>query len=237
MTEDSGVFDKIDIKLGDSYFNGSQLGVEVVVQQDGAKPHIKRDVLPLIREQGHLGRRNIRIDTQAPQSPDLNVLDLAFNNAIQKTAKHSKYTAANTSEFIDNVKQCFNDYPVEKLVRICALQLVAYREILKINGGNQYDMPHTGIRKRQRQNEALHHEQYEDCADYNISAGLIKSAVTFYEMTANAQFPWNAHPNFVNNDGIRNCEIVPAPYFDVANDTDEADDPSDDRSVESDDEV
>jgi hypothetical protein len=148
-----------------------------------------------------------------------------------------KHTAANTGEFIATVKQCFNDYPIEKLIRICALQLVAYREILKSNGGNQYDMPHTGIRKRQRQNEALHHELYEDCADYNISAGLIKSAVTYYEMTANTRFPWNAHPNFVKDDGIINPEIVTTPYFDDAYDTDEADDPCDDRSVESDDEV
>jgi hypothetical protein len=66
MTENTGVFDQIDIKLGGSYFTGCQLGIEVIVQQDGAKPHIKRDIVPLIREQGHLGRRNIRIDTQAP---------------------------------------------------------------------------------------------------------------------------------------------------------------------------
>jgi hypothetical protein len=77
-------------------------------------------------------------------------------------------------------------------------------------------MPHTGIRKRQRHNASLHHNKYEDCADYNISAGLIKSAINFYETATNSLFPWDAHPNLIRDDGVINTETGPAPYFNLA---------------------
>ena len=97
-------------------------------------------------------------------------------------------------------------------------------------------MPHTGIRKRQQQNP----ERCYDCADVRVSASLIKTAVNFYESETRTPFPWNHHPEY-RQEGVvitstEECAFDPiSEYFDKW-DSDEADDPSDDRSVDSEDE-
>lgn len=78
---------------------------------------------------GKSNGRNIDVETQSPNSPDLNALDLAFNNGIESLARRIKNSCSSVSDFIEQVVQAFNDYPEEKLIRICALQLVAYREV------------------------------------------------------------------------------------------------------------
>jgi hypothetical protein len=231
MADPGGVFDMIEHKLG-SYFT-NPIHVTINVQQDGAKPHIAKTIIPAIKEESKKGKRLINMQTQPPQSPDLNVLDLAFINSIKKSAKYAKYEAnGDVKEFVRLVKESFSSYSSSKLSRICALQYVAYREILNVDGGNQYDMPHTGIRTRQKQNP----ESY-DCADVRVSALLIKTAVDFYERETGTSFPWNHHPDY-RQEGIaiqRTEESAfdhSSEYFDEY-DSDEADDPSDDRSVDS----
>ena len=52
---------------------------QILVQQDGAKPHISKRVVDSIKSACHANGNNIDVLTQPPQSPDLIVLDLAFN--------------------------------------------------------------------------------------------------------------------------------------------------------------
>lgn len=234
MTDPGGVFDTIEQKLG-CYFKNPQQ-VTINVQQDGAKPHIAKTIIPAIQEESRKGKRLIAMQTQPPQSPDLNVLDLAFINSIKKTAKYAKYEAnGDVKEFVRLVKESFSSYSSSTLSRICALQYVAYREILKVDGGNQYDMPHTGIRKRQKQNP----ESCYDCADVRVSASLIKTAVDFYERETGTSFPWSHHPDYRQEDVVSVFKRIEESAFDPSSeyfdecDSDEADDPSDDRSVDS----
>ena len=136
----------------------------------------------------------------------------------------------------------FNQYPAEKLVRLCALQLVAYREVLKNNGGNQYRMPHTawGIRNRQKSKFEHRHNTLEDCGDYDITADLVLAAVRVlqYEKESGQPFPWNQHPNY--EDDIEAAHS-PAPHEDEvfeylsSPEAFDDDDDADDRSIESDD--
>ena len=143
--------------------SGDLCGIDnCVVQQDGAKPHISKHIVPQIAAEGKRDGKNIVVETQPPQSPDLNVLDLAFNSSIQSVAKRIKYSVKSVEDFIDQVTEVFRSYPSDKLLRICALQLVAYREILQNLGGNQYDMPHTHIRLRQKNNFEKNGNIYED---------------------------------------------------------------------------
>lgn len=236
---ETGLFDSL-LRAGDK-----QDIPHWIVQQDGAKPHISKHVVPTITVAGHEGRRNIDVITQPPQSPDLNLLDLAYIHSIQSAAKRLKYSVNSVDEFIEQVTTAFQQYPDDKLLRICALQLVAYREILKDFGGNQYDMQHTGIRTRQMTNVKNGGSIYADISDYNINADLVRGAVEFYETHMHKSFPWSTHPNYplsvvpgVHEEAIVNpvdggVNPVDGAYFDPYSDSDDADDPyNDDRSVD-----
>jgi hypothetical protein len=56
---------------------------------------------------------------------------------------------------VQAVNEAWADYSPLDLVRVEALRFIAYREILKCGCGSQYDMPHTGITKRQRDGQAV----------------------------------------------------------------------------------
>jgi hypothetical protein len=47
------------------------------------------------------------------------------------------------------------EYDIDQFTRVHALIYVVYRCILENDGHNQYDMPHTGIRKRQNNGTAV----------------------------------------------------------------------------------
>ena len=64
------------------------------------------------------------------------------------------------------VVQAFEDYDVDKLERIDAIQYEIYRQIIDHDGGNDFPMPHSGIRNRQNMGEVVadlrvSNEQYE----------------------------------------------------------------------------
>jgi hypothetical protein len=195
LTSSDGIFAQIDDTLGTYYNADTKSGI--LLQQDGAKPHICKAAVSAVTAAGHISGRWIDVTTQPPKSPELNLLDLAFNYSLQKIAKRIKYSVTSKEEFIQIVSDAFHDYPVDKLIRINALQLVAYREILRAMGGNQYNMPHTGIRKRQHLNFQLRGDLYEDCADYSISAEVVRAAADYYEHESGHPFPWNQNPNYV----------------------------------------
>ena len=77
------------------------------------------------------------------------------------------------------MEAAYHSYPEDKLVRISGLQLVAYHEILRVGGGNQYDMPQTNISIRQKENGKASNNFYDDCMDYSINVGLIREAVAY----------------------------------------------------------
>ena len=66
------------------------------------------------------------------------------------------------------VKDAFYDYDEDQLLRIEALQMEVYRKILENEGGNDFPMPHSDIRKRQ--NNGL------PVVDYSVPAALVRSA-------------------------------------------------------------
>ena len=171
--------------------------------------------------------------SQRAQSPDLLVLDLAFFSSLQSYARQIKHSVTSTEIFIAQVTQAFCEYPVDKLLRCCALQLVAYREILKDCGGNQYEIPHTGIRQRQKHNmmeingiSGLN----KDCGDYEVSGEVVKKAVTFYEASMKEPFPWSKSPLYGHHDssaGTGDSSSANATtYFDSHQDIDASDDPT-----------
>ena len=71
------VFPKIE-----KAFAGTSGIREVIVQQDGARPHTGKDVVNRLNELGAACSPRIVLRTQPAQSPDLNVNDLALFRAL-----------------------------------------------------------------------------------------------------------------------------------------------------------
>jgi hypothetical protein len=92
----------------------------IIVQQDGAKPHTGKNNVELLNEFGCRGGWKISFETQPPQSPDLNKLDLCFFHSLQTQAEALK-DAENSLEddmIVDRVTQVYTDYSTEQLSRV-----------------------------------------------------------------------------------------------------------------------
>ena len=98
-----------------------------------------------------------------------------------------KHLCPTIHAFIDLVAKTFEDYDSNLLGRITGLEYVIYRDILEHNGGNQLDVPHTGIRMRQKlenNSKKVDQKPYSTGADPNIPISLIRKAITFSISTA-----------------------------------------------------
>lgn len=125
---------------------------EVFVQQDGAGPHVGHGVLGRLEDAGNNGQvPRIHIKTQPAQSPDLNKLDLCLFNSMNKEAQRIKADNKTYRDLQNAVIQTFEDYDWRKLERVHAFQFEVYRKILENRGGNQYKLPHSGVRERQNE--------------------------------------------------------------------------------------
>jgi hypothetical protein len=143
MTKDDGVISSIKKKMG------HLKNVTITIQQDGAKPHTGYNNVDLLNAFGHRNGWTIEFETQPPQSPDLNKLDLCFFHSLQCQADALKSGTNTLDNMIKRVSKAYKDYDIGQLERVNALMYVVYRCILQNDGHNQYDMPHTGIRNRQ----------------------------------------------------------------------------------------
>ncbi|MFI5421594.1 MAG: hypothetical protein ACHQ1H_11555 [Nitrososphaerales archaeon] len=121
---------------------------EIFVQQDNAKPHPDPADPDLVRE-GNKDGFSIKMCFQPPNSPDMNVLDLGFFRAIQ-SLQHQK-APNNSDELIAAVVSAFNEMGREKLNNVFLSLQQCLIEVMKVNGGNNYRLPHMGKEKLARQ--------------------------------------------------------------------------------------
>ena len=126
-------------------------GYRIIIQHDGAKPHNGKGNLDKLTEYGQLDGWNICIHTQPPQSPDLNKCDLCFFHSMQRATNRLKANNTTREKLLESVTLAYKNYDIAILERIEGIQHEIYRRILADSGGNQFDMPHSGIRKRQRE--------------------------------------------------------------------------------------
>lgn len=125
-------------------------GRTLVIQHDGAKPHTGKGNTahwPTMFAEQYPGRR-IEVVVQPAQSPDLNVLDLGFFSSLQRKVDESDPDSL--AALLTHVEECYWDYPTDTLERVWQLLFNVYNCILEEEGGNDYLLPHTGVRKRQR---------------------------------------------------------------------------------------
>ena len=135
----------------------------ITIQQDGAPTHIAvndDEWLETLEELG-LPEDKIKLYTQPANSPDLNLNDLGFFNALQ--SYYYQRCPSNAMEPIDMVKECYNEYPANKINRIWLTLQSCLNEIIINHGGNQYKIPHMNKERLERQNRLP--ESLEVCAD------------------------------------------------------------------------
>ncbi|KAF0735363.1 hypothetical protein Ae201684P_022447 [Aphanomyces euteiches] len=111
----------------------------VFIQQDNAGPHSSSVVKAIAAmEQGD--GWNIQLRNQPPNSPDFNVLDLGFFNAIQSLQHQS--TPSNIDELIGAVLHAFDELPHETLGRTFVTLQKVLEISIRMECSNGYKLPH-----------------------------------------------------------------------------------------------
>ncbi|KAH9134654.1 hypothetical protein AeRB84_019622 [Aphanomyces euteiches] len=111
----------------------------VFIQQDNAGPHSSK-VNKAICEMDCSDGWNIQMRNQPPNSPDFNVLDLGFFNAIQSLQYQS--TPSNIDELIDAVVYSFGALPSDTLGKTFVTLQKVLQISIDIEGSNAYKLPH-----------------------------------------------------------------------------------------------
>ncbi|KAK8631061.1 hypothetical protein V6N13_079825 [Hibiscus sabdariffa] len=118
----------------------------IFIQQDNAKPHIDIDDEQFLQAASLDG-----FNFQPPNSPDLNVLDLGYFRAIQSLQHQESPTTID--ELVRAVEKSFSDLSPESLNNVFLTLQSCMIEIMKVNGGNNYKLPHIGKQRMERNGE------------------------------------------------------------------------------------
>ena len=123
----------------------------IKIQQDNAPPHrIPADDPQLVAAVAATGLA-ITLVNQPPNSPDTNILDLGFFNAVQ-SLQHKKNT--NTiPELVKAVEDSFNEQDGLTLNKVFITHQQCLEQIILCDGGNNYRIPHMGKEALARQGQ------------------------------------------------------------------------------------
>ncbi|KAL4573060.1 hypothetical protein LXL04_019853 [Taraxacum kok-saghyz] len=120
----------------------------IFIQQDNAKPHIEVNDSEFLEASSQDGF-DIRLCFQPPNSPDLNVLDLGFLRAIQSLQEQE--VLHTVDELVSAVQTSFDKMQSHELNNVFLTLQTCMKEILKVQGGNNYRIPHIGKNWLERQ--------------------------------------------------------------------------------------
>ena len=111
----------------------------VKIQQDNARPHISPSDHDIVRACTE-GSWKIDLVCQPPNSPDLNVLDLGFFRAVQTVQQREN--CANIKDVITATEKAWAHVPMSNLTRNFLTLQSVMMEILRVDGGNHFKIPH-----------------------------------------------------------------------------------------------
>ncbi|KAG7346706.1 hypothetical protein IV203_005775 [Nitzschia inconspicua] len=114
--------------------------VPIKIQQDNAKPHLIREDDPLLVAAIAATGMHISLLNQPPNSPDMNVLDLGYFNAIQSLQHRTDTTSI--PALVKAVEDSFAELDYAKLNKVFLTLQKCLESIILCGGGNNYKMPH-----------------------------------------------------------------------------------------------
>jgi hypothetical protein len=103
---------------------------------------------------GILSPGKISFYSQPSNSPDLNILDLGFFNALQ-SAYYGR-SPTNNIEIIQCVQRAFDAYPANKINRLWVTLQSIYNCVLECQGNNNYTLPHMNKELMEREGTLPH---------------------------------------------------------------------------------
>ena len=122
----------------------------IYIQQDNAKPHIRPDD-PAFVQAARSNGFDIRLRCQPPNSPDTDVLDLGFFNAIQ-SLQH-QVPSRRIDDLIAATKNAFVELSETKLNFVFLSLQQCMKAIIESEGSNGYKIPHMGKERLERAGE------------------------------------------------------------------------------------
>jgi hypothetical protein len=149
----------------------------ILMVMDNAKPHVgkvpgsvhKKNIERLV-DWARDNSVNVHFGKQPPQSPDFNLLDASLFRSLSRAACNYSIHAKNIDELFYNVQRTFEVYDEDNIVRAIAFQFATFIEVLKANGGNDFQLPHSHIRVRQNSGKEV--------IDFNVPKSVAQSAVS-----------------------------------------------------------
>ena len=118
---------------------------KIKIQQDNAKPHIRLNDPTWLEVQAFYARPEnggwqLELCFQPPNSPDLNILDLAMFRAMQSIQQ--QHQTKNIDELIAIVKQVWESFPLETSKKVWTSLQMVMNAIISVDGKNHYKLPH-----------------------------------------------------------------------------------------------
>lgn len=130
------ILEKVFPAIRERFPRGNKI---VKIQQDNAKPHCSVND-PEVIKAGSTHGWNITLVCQPPNSPDTNVLDLGYFNAIQSLQHEASPTTVD--ELITAVNESFAKLSKETLDSVFLTLQACMESIMLTGGGNEYKIPH-----------------------------------------------------------------------------------------------
>jgi DNA-binding Lrp family transcriptional regulator len=113
----------------------------IVIQQDGARPHINDNDRQFVHAAHKFGM-DISLVTQPPNSPDFNINDLGLFHGIQTLQQQESFRTID--QLIKAVLKSYSMYPWEKINRVFLSFQQCMIKSMEMSGSNQYIIPHMG---------------------------------------------------------------------------------------------
>ena len=118
---------------------GDQAKYRIKLQQDNATVHVSSTDPTIVAALEEL-QLNVEVTHQPPNSPDLNINDLAFFRSIQSLQQRE--ATNNTTQLIAAVHQAFNKYPGYKIDNAFLTLQCCFNSIIERDGNNDYRIVH-----------------------------------------------------------------------------------------------
>ena len=120
----------------------------IYIQQDGLKAHIGNDDCLLCFhvalymsecEKNYKHSMDVKMTTQTPNSPDLNILDVVLFCALQSTDDEDMI---DDTQLIEAVEKTCAEYDYKTINRVFLTQMFCFNAIIACEGDNVYKLPH-----------------------------------------------------------------------------------------------